>query len=68
MDVRVYFQKLRQIESGLSGQDIVVVSKETPDGGRPGVLTEVPRSIAARLLMEGSADVASDEVAATLRE
>ena len=68
MDLSVYYQKLRQIEAGLLGQDVVVLSKATPDGGRPGVLTEVPRSIAAKLLLEGSAEVAAAEVASSLRK
>jgi hypothetical protein len=47
---------------------MVVVSLKTSEGGKAGVRTEVPRGIAARLIAEGRARVASDEEAAAFRE
>ena len=41
----------------------MVVSLATPDGGRAGVLTEAPRAIAAKMIVEGSARLATDEEA-----
>jgi hypothetical protein len=63
MDLRTYYTKIRQAEELLTGEHIVVVSLETSEGGKPGVRTEVPRAIAARLIAEGRACVASDDEA-----
>lgn len=64
MDLRVFFQKLRKIEQEITEPHVVVVSEETPDGGRAGQLTEVSRSNAARLILEGQAHLATAEQAA----
>ncbi len=68
MELKVYYQKLRQVEGSIAEPHVVVSSLETPDGGRPGVLTEVPRDLAARLIVEGGARLASSEEAVTFRE
>ena len=67
MDVRMYFHKIRQIESQLTEAHVVVVSMETPDGGKPGVFTEVNRQNAARLVVDGFARLATPEEAAQFR-
>ncbi len=46
---------------------MVVVSRETPDGGKPGVKTDVPRSLAAKLIVEDQAALASPEETAQFR-
>lgn len=61
MDLRVFFQKLRKLEQEITEPHVVVVSEETPDGGRAGQLTEVSRSNAARLILEGRAHLATAE-------
>lgn len=61
MDLRVYFQKLRKIESEIPGAHVLVVSLETPDGGKAGVKTEVPRYNAAKLIVDGRARLATAE-------
>jgi hypothetical protein len=68
MDLKVYYQKLRETESGIAEAHAVVVSLGTPDGGRAGVVTEVPRAIAARLIVESSARQATAEEAQAFRE
>jgi len=68
MDLRVYYQKIRQIETGLGEPDVVVVSQETPDGGRAGVRGEVPRRMAAQMVVEGKARLATPEEASEFRE
>jgi len=55
MDVKQYYKKLRELEATMSEPYVVVVSNETPDGGRAGVMTEAPRRIACQLLLEGRA-------------
>ena len=67
MDLRVFFQKLRKIEQEIAEPHVVVVSHETPDGGRAGQLAEVSRSIAARLILEGHAHLATAEESAQFR-
>ncbi len=61
MDLRVYYQKLRQIESEIQDPFPVVVSRETTDGGKAGLKTQVPRSLGARLIADGKVDLASAE-------
>jgi len=64
MDLRVYYQKIRKLEAEIPDPFVVIVSRETPDGGKAGIKTDVPRSLAARLIVEGRADIASPEEAA----
>ena len=61
MDLKQYFRKLREAEAFLSDPYPVVVSLETADGGKPGVPTEVPRHVAARMIVEAQAVLASEE-------
>ena len=67
MDVRAYYQKIRKLEAEIAEPFVVVVSRETPDGGRPGVMTEVPRGLAAKLIVEEQAAKATPEEAAKFR-
>lgn len=67
MNLQNYYQKLKDIESSLEDEHIVVVSLATPDGGKAGVRTEVTRSVAAKLIAEGRAVAASAEVAESFR-
>jgi thiamine monophosphate synthase len=64
MDLRLFYQKLRKIEQEITDPHVLVVSHETPDGGRAGQKSEVTRSNAARLIVEGRARLASAEEAA----
>ena len=68
MDVKVFYQKLRQMEASITEPHAVVVSLETPDGGRPGVRTEVARGLAARMVVENRARLATPEESAEFRE
>jgi len=61
MDLQVYFKKIRALEESLKDPSAVLVSLETQDGGREGVRTEVPRRIAARMIVEGAARLATAE-------
>lgn len=63
MDIRAYFQKKRQVESTIAEPFAVVISLETSDGGIAGTATEVSRTQAARLIVDGKARLADpDEV------
>jgi len=61
MDLKVYYQKIRDLELDLKAAYAVVVSLETPDGGTAGLKTEVPARTAAKMIVEGRARPASSE-------
>jgi hypothetical protein len=67
MDLRVYYQKIRDIEAKIAEEFPIVVSKETADGGKNGTKTEVSRNIAARLIAEGTAELAKPEEVSAFR-
>ncbi len=67
MDLRVFYQTIQKIAAEITEESAVIISRETSDGGRAGVKTEVPRALAARMMVEGSADLASPDEAAEFR-
>ena len=64
MDVKTYYQKIRQTEATIPTPYAVVTSLPTDDGGKRGVLVEVPRHLAAKMIVEGSAEMAPEQEAA----
>ena len=60
MDLRLYYQKVRELERSFKATFPVVVSQETPDGGTAGLKTEVPIHVAARMIVDGHAVLASE--------
>lgn len=68
MDLRTYYSKVRDAEATLAGEHFVMVSLATSEGGKEGVLTQAPRPIAARLIAEARARVASEEEAREFHE
>lgn len=67
MDLRIYYQKIHEVEKELPDA-VVVISLETGDGGKAGVFTEVSRRLAAKLVVEGRARVASQEETQKFRD
>lgn len=67
MDLKVFYQKLRALEQEIASPHVVVVSHATPDGGKAGRKSEVSRAIAAGLVLEGRARLATAEEAAEYR-
>ena len=63
MDLQIYYNKIRDLEQSLTEPSVVLVSLDTPDGGREGVRTEVSRRIAAKMIVEGCARLATTEEA-----
>src|SRR4051794_35424527 len=61
MDTKAYYQKIRDVEAGLMKTFAVVVSLETPDGGAAGLLTEALPRLAAKMIVDGLARLASEE-------
>ena len=68
MDLQVYYQKIRDIETKVADEFPLVVSVETGDGGKGGTKTEVPRRIAAKMMVEGLARLATKEESKSHRE
>ncbi len=64
MNLRSYYQKIRETVDGLEPGDVWVESLATADGGRAGVYTQVPRQLAAKLIVDGKARRADAEAAA----
>ena len=59
LDLKSYFRKIRQTEEDIGEPHTFVMSLETSDGGRAGLLTEVSREIAAKMIVEGRAVLAN---------
>lgn len=57
MDLREYYRKIREKEQEIAEPFVTVVSLKTRDGGRPGRKTIVPRYVAAKLIVEGKAEL-----------
>jgi len=67
MDLRAFFQKIRTIAATIPGKDTVVASLETSDGGRANQLVEVARDVAAKLIAQGKARLATSDEATQLK-
>jgi len=63
MDLRIYYQKVREMEAKIAEEFPYVISRETPEGGKAGTRTQVPRRIAAKMIVEGLADLAKKDKA-----
>lgn len=61
MDLRQYYRKLHDAEAEMPESHVLVVSLETGDGGKAGVVTEVPRRNACQLILDGRAKRVSRE-------
>jgi len=68
MDVKTYYQKIRDVEATIPTPFAVVMSLPTDDGGKHGVMIEVPRHLAAKIVVEGSAKLANAEQVAEFHE
>ena len=61
MDLQLYYQKIREWEAKIADEFTIVISNETADGGKGGRKTEVPRRVAAKMVVEGLARLANAE-------
>ena len=68
MDMREFYQKIKEVEAAISTPEVIVVSNVTPDGGVAGVKTAVKKSLAARMIAEGKARLATDKEAKSYRQ
>jgi hypothetical protein len=60
MDVRTYYRRIAELEASIEAKDVMVVSLDTPDGGKAGVFTEAPKRVACQLVVEGRAKLATE--------
>jgi hypothetical protein len=67
MDLTIYYQKIRTTEATITDPYPVVVSLATSDGGRAGVATEVTRGIAAKMIVDGEARLATNPETTSFR-
>ena len=68
MDLKLYYQKIRDTESKIPDVFPVIVSQETDDGGKAGSCAEVTRAVAAKMITEGTARLATAAEAKAYRE
>jgi hypothetical protein len=68
MDLKIYYKKIREAAESIPGDFAILASLETPDGGKPGVMSEVSKPVAARMIVEGRAQLASPEEVSRYRE
>ncbi|MBL8179946.1 MAG: hypothetical protein JNK48_35025 [Bryobacterales bacterium] len=61
MDVKQYFQRVRELAMQLPGEEVVIKSLPTPNGGKAGILTEVNRQTAAKQIIDGNAVLATEK-------
>jgi hypothetical protein len=61
MDLRGYYRKIRELEATIVEAFPIIRSIALEDGGQSGKLTEVPRAVAARMVVDGSAEIAGAE-------
>jgi hypothetical protein len=61
MDLRKYYKAIREIETKIEGAYAIVTSLDTPDGGKAGIQSEVPRALAARMVVQGAARLATGD-------
>ena len=53
MDLRAFYQKIRDAAAAIDEPFPIVVSLATADGGKPGRPIEVTRQVAAKMMVEG---------------
>ncbi len=59
MDLKAFYQRIGQTEQSIKDEFPFIRSLPTEDGGKAGRLVEVSRSLAARMIVEGTAELAS---------
>jgi hypothetical protein len=68
VNLRNHYRKVRELQEALVEPYLILRSHATPDGGREGVLTEVPRHLAAEMIADGRARLADEADAKRFRE
>jgi succinate dehydrogenase/fumarate reductase flavoprotein subunit len=67
MDIRQYYERIREVAATIQEEYTIVKSLATDDGGKAGVFTEVSRSVAAKLVVDRKAILATPAEASEYR-
>ena len=67
MDLKAFYQRIGQTEQSIEDEFPFIRSLPTEDGGKAGRLVEVSRSLAARMIIEGTAELATAKECAAAR-
>lgn len=59
MDLKIYYQKIREEQAKIVDDYPVVVSEATENGGKSGVAVEVSKTLAAQMIVDGTAHPAT---------
>lgn len=65
MDVKQFYQQVRELSAQLPADTLVIKSLSTTNGGKAGVFTEVSRQTAAMQIILGTAVLATSEESTT---
>ena len=68
MDLKIYYQKIRETEAAIEEDFPIIVGQESPNGGAGATPTEVRKSLAAKLVVEGVARLATATEAKAFRD
>jgi len=68
MDLQIYYKKIRDLATTLTEEFPIIVSRDTTDGGKGGVTSEVAPRLAAKLVVDGTARLATSEEALAFRQ
>jgi hypothetical protein len=67
MNLREYYDEIRAQEAAIAEEFVLVVSAPTPNGGKAGIVTEVARKMAAKMVVEKLARLATAEESTRFR-
>jgi hypothetical protein len=67
MDMKAYYQRIRDAEAAISEAFPIIASLATQDGGKPEILTEASRAVAAKAIVQGIARLATEGEAKAFR-
>ena len=68
MNLRDYYREITEQEAAIADPFVLVLSLETPNGGRAGIASEVNRPTAAKLIVDKQARLATPEEVKNLRD
>jgi len=68
MDLKGYYRKVRDAEARLEEEFPILRSLATEEGGKAGRLVEVARAVAARMIVDGIAELAGTDEATQFRK
>ena len=68
MDLKIYFRRIREIEESLPDPFAVIISEANDDGAQGGIPMEVSSHLAAKMVVERRARLATAEESATFHE